>query len=258
MRPRRAKETDREPNCDKALLVQAEFDGELDAAEAARLTAHRADCAQCQRRWRELAAARAVLRGGATRYTPSPALRHAVAASLAAAVAPRPRRRPIRWWREALSFAAGAALVAVTLVAMPSGGQSLVAAVVDDHIRALQPGHLRDVVSTDQHTVKPWFDGKLDFAPPVKDLAQAGFPLAGGRLDYLAGRTVAALAYDHGKHTIDLFVWPDRGTVTAPESAARNGYNVIHWRQDGMALWAVSDLERDQLEEFVRLWRQMP
>ncbi|HUZ73093.1 MAG TPA: hypothetical protein VMU87_08905 [Stellaceae bacterium] len=245
-------------DCDKALLVQAEFDGELDAAEAARLAAHREGCVPCRRRWRELAAARAALRGGATRHAASPALRRAVEARLAAAAADRPRRRPIRWWREALSFAAGAALVAVTLVAMPSGRQNLVAAVVDDHIRALQPGHLRDVVSTDQHTVKPWFDGRLDFAPPVKELAQAGFPLEGGRLDYLAGRTVAALVYTHGKHTIDLFVWPDRGATTAPASTARNGYNVIHWREHGMALWAVSDLERDQLREFVRLWRQMP
>jgi anti-sigma factor RsiW len=118
----------------------------------------------------------------------------------------------------------------------------------------LQPGHLEDVVSTDQHTVKPWFDGKLDFAPPVKDLAAAKFPLLGGRLDYLNGRAVAALVYGRDKHLIDLFIWPDRGSAT-PVATVRNGYNAVHWSDGGMTFWAVSDLEARELREFARLWQ---
>ncbi|HZT51108.1 MAG TPA: hypothetical protein VFA22_04205, partial [Stellaceae bacterium] len=179
--------------CDRTLLVQAEFDGELDAAEAARSATHRAHCALCQGAWETLAAARRALREDATYHRASPALRQALERRLAPAAAPR-TRPGARWWREALSFAAGAAVAAsLVLALLPASEPGLVAALVDDHVRALEPGHLTDVVSTDQHTVKPWFDGKLDFAPPVKDLAAAGFPLLGGRLDYLAGRRVAAL-----------------------------------------------------------------
>jgi anti-sigma factor RsiW len=116
---------------------------------------------------------------------------------------------------------------------------------------------LMDVVSTDQHTVKPWFDGRLDFAPPVKDLAAQGFPLIGGRLDYLDGHPAAALVYRRAKHLIDLYAWPAQGGMTAPRADERNGYNLIHWRQDGMQLWAVSDVEAAQLRAFVRDWRAM-
>ena len=113
-----------------------------------------------------------------------------------------------------------------------------------------------DVVSTDQHTVKPWFDGRLDFAPPVKDLKADGFPLAGARLDYLAGRPVAALVYQRRLHDIDLFVWPDAGHVTpGPAETSVSGYNAIHWNQDGMVFWAVSDLNSQELADFVMAWR---
>jgi anti-sigma factor RsiW len=246
-----------DPRCDRTLLLQAEFDGELDAAEAAPLAEHRASCAVCRETWETLEASRAALRAGATYYRASDALRGKIEARLAVAA---PARRPRTWWREAASFGIGAALAAMlVLVVQPRNGDSdLVAAVVDDHVRSLQPGHLTDVISTDQHTVKPWFDGKLDFAPPVKDLAAEGFPLVGGRLDYLGGRQVAALAYQRGKHPINLLIWPARPGAAEPATAERSGYNVIHWTKDGMSLWAVSDVERGELEAFVRDWRSAP
>jgi anti-sigma factor RsiW len=244
-------------DCEMTLLVQADFDGELDAAQAAALAAHRTDCARCQASYRALAATREAIRDGASYHHASAALRRAIEARVT--VAPPPSRRRPAGWREAAAFAVGAALAAsLVLMVRPGGEPGLLGAVIDDHVRALQPGHFTDVISTDQHTVKPWFDGRLDFAPPVKDLAPAGFALVGGRLDYLAGRTVAALAYQHGKHPIDLFVWPEAGGDRAQADAQRNGYNVISWREHGMALWAVSDVERDQLEAFVRDWRAAP
>ena len=117
---------------------------------------------------------------------------------------------------------------AIAFFVLAPGQSSLIDQIVDEHLRSLQPGHLEDVVSTDRHTVKPWFDGGLDFAPPEKDLADQGFPLIGARLDYLGGKPVAA---------------------------ERNGYNLIHWNEDGMTFWAVSDLEKTELEDFVRRWR---
>jgi anti-sigma factor RsiW len=192
------------------------------------------------------------------------ALRSAIRAQVAAIASSerasaRPASRPL--WplvssclraRTAVPFGAGFALAACLMLALvlPSGG-GLPDEIVADHIRALQPGHLMDVVSTDQHTVKPWFDGRLDFAPPVKDLAQAGFPLTGARLDYLAGRPIAVLVYQRRQHIINVFVWPEHGHP-GPLSTSRSGYNVMRWNQNDMAFWAVSDLDPKELAEFAR------
>lgn len=250
-------------DCGKLLLLQAELDGELDAAQAAALAEHRADCPECRRNAATLEAARQVLRG-ATYHRADPQLLRAVARRIdasgvgAGGVGPRrpPRGRPVPL--QALAgFGVGAALAAAVILAfLPGSRPGLVGALVDDHIRALQPGHLLDVVSTSQHTVKPWFDGRLDFAPPVKDLAAAGFPLVGGRLDYLRGRSVAVLVYSRGKHVIELFVWPASAGAGEPARAARDGYNVVHWTAAGMSFSAVSDLEPAGLEDFVRQWQQ--
>jgi anti-sigma factor RsiW len=195
-------------------------------------------------------------------------VRGRVMARIGAAAPRRDVAAALGWWGRwrsqwrftATGFGAGVACAAALalLVLVPSQ-PSLVDAVVAGHIRALQPGHLEDVPSSDQHTVKPWFDGRIDFAPPVKDLAAERFPLRGGRLDYIGGRPVAALIYQHDKHLIDLFVWPaGTGTAQPPEIAARHGYNVVHWNDGGMALWAVSDLEANLLREFAEDWRGSP
>lgn len=126
--------------------------------------------------------------------------------------------------------------------------------VVASHVRSLMADHLTDVASTDQHTVKPWFAGKLDFSPPVTDFAGAGYPLIGGRLDYLQGRAVAALVYLHRKHTINVFLWPAAGASEGPAPArTRQGYHAIHATHDDMAYWVVSDLNAVELASFARL-----
>lgn len=243
-------------DCDKVLLVQAEFDGELDAAEAASLALHRETCPVCRRAAAELAQTRDILRTPGL-YRPAP---DDARARVLASLPPRPavsRPNPLRGWRQGWAgFGLGAACAAALafLLVLPRE-PGLADQVVAGHIRALQPGHLEDVVSTDRHTVKPWFDGKLDFAPPVKDLAALGFPLKGARLDYLGGRPVAALVYQRDKHLIDLYVWPEDSARSTPVATARSGYNIVRWSADGMALWAVSDVEAAQLDDFAREWR---
>ncbi|HJS90979.1 MAG TPA: hypothetical protein VJ738_13530 [Steroidobacteraceae bacterium] len=244
-------------HCGKLLLLQAELDGELDAVAVAALAEHRAACPVCRRNQSVILGARQALRR-ASYHRASPQLMNSVASRMAAQPASPARRRRFLW-RELAGFGAGAALAAaIVLTVLPVNHQNLIAALVDDHVRALQPGHLLDVPSTNQHTVKPWFDGKLDFSPPVKNLDSEGFPLLGGRLDYLRGRAVAVLVYSHGKHVVELFVWPASGAVGEPARADRHGYHVVRWTSAGMSLSAVSDAEPAALEEFVRDWQRSP
>jgi anti-sigma factor RsiW len=131
--------------------------------------------------------------------------------------------------------------------------QPLDAELVAAHVRALQVGPLAEVVSTDRHLVKPWFQGRLDYAPPVFDLATEGFPLTGGRVEHVRGDPVATLAYARNRHVIDLTVWPSAAR-TAPTHGVRRGFNLVHWADGSMQYWAVSDLERGELENFAQLW----
>jgi anti-sigma factor RsiW len=232
------------------------LDGELGAAAAAALASHIADCDACAELRGTLGALSADLRAHAARHAAPTHLRHAVQA----------QSDPKMPWHEGLShllsrreagwFGAGLALAASLsfLVWLPLHGiqdqYSPAEEIVSAHIRALQPGHLLDVPSTDKHTVKPWFDGRLDFAPPVRDFAAQGYPLIGGRLDYVAGREVAALVYRRDKHLIDLFIWP--GSQPASFTTVQ-GYNLYAWSADGMNFRAVSDLESTQLNRFKNL-----
>ena len=128
------------------------------------------------------------------------------------------------------------------------------AELVANHVRALHVGPIAEVVSTDRHAVKPWFQGRLDFAPPVFDLGSDGFALMGGRIEHVRGTAVAALAYARNRHVIDLFIWPTAGQQ-APVRSVRRGFNVMHWADGSMQYWAVSDIDRDEFEVFARLWQ---
>jgi anti-sigma factor RsiW len=230
------------------LLIQADLDGELDAAATAVLSAHLQDCPGCAALQAELAGLGRDLRG-ALRHEAAPTrLRALLATPPAAVIAPR------RWRLPALSFAAGAAIAAslVLLLPHPDADAGLAAELVSDHIRALQPGHLLDVPSSDHHTVKPWFEGRIDFAPPVPDFAADGFALEGGRLDIVGGRTVAVLIYRHDKHLLNVFVWP--GTPAA-SSSSRQGFGLRQWTQGGLGFHAVSDLDAGEFDRFVQLWQ---
>lgn len=240
--------TNPEPCDEWVLLIQAELDGELSPAEAARVVAHAAACHACSTVRRELSELSAALRSAAPRYPAPPQIRGRL----------RPRLAPLRAAssRGAVGVAAGAALAAALMLALlpapPATGDG--DAALDAHLRALLPGRLVDVPSSDRHTVKPWFDGRLDFIPPVRDFAAAGFPLEGGRVDYLGGRAVAVLVYRRRQHAIDLFVAPapDPAAVSA---TARRGFHELAWAEDGFAFRAVSDLGPDELAAFARLWR---
>jgi anti-sigma factor RsiW len=135
-------------------------------------------------------------------------------------------------------------------------GDAIAEDIVSTHVRASMGDHLFDVRSTDQHTVKPWFTGKLDFSPPVQDLAAIGFPLVGGRLDYVAGHAAAALVYQRQQHVIDLLIWPDAAAATTPAARSIRGFQLRHWTQRGMSFWAVSDLNDAELDQFAAALRQ--
>lgn len=163
----------------------------------------------------------------------------------------------LRWRTAAVSFAMGLACAALVLPLAQrlDLNAPLDAELVADHVRALQVGPLTEVVSTDRHTVKPWFQGRLDYAPPVFDLAAQGFPLMGGRVEHVRGNTVATLAYARNRHVIDVFVWPSTAQA-APVRSVHKGFNVLRWADGSMQYWAVSDLERAEMERFAQAWQQ--
>jgi anti-sigma factor RsiW len=236
--------------CDEAeILLQALIDGELDAGHACEVEAHVATCAKCAallKDYREMS--KAVADAGA-RYTAPPELRRRIEASLPVQ---RPSRRAVlRGFALGSAVSAIAATGLVAIVLRNDDEARIQSEIVSAHLRSLQAGHLTDVVSTDQHTVKPWFNGKLDVAPPVVDLTAQGFTLIGGRLDYVDARALGAVVYRRRSHVINLFVAQTANTEhRAAKTETVQGFNIRRWSERGLNFWAVSDLARDELADF--------
>jgi anti-sigma factor RsiW len=227
-------------NCPEPALLHGYLDDELDLAGSLEMERHLAECETCAREYRDQVELRSQLRELAPYYRAPESLRRRI----------EPRKPAVARYGW-LSAAAAVTVLGIALWRTP-GGQDQ--EVVADHIRSLMANHLTDVLSTDSHTVKPWFNGKLDFSPVVKDFSAAGFPLAGGRLDYLNGRPVAALVYHRRQHVINVFTWP-AGPERSVERFSRQGYNVVKWTHGGMAFWVVSDLNMKELGEFAEMLR---
>ena len=245
-------------NCQQAKpLIEPYADGELEAAAILELEQHIQGCSACALAWRNLQSLKKTLKEDALYFRAPEELQRRIKSELPSPGKAVPQRQAWNWnWlTAALSGAAAICLALLLTVTLnrPSSEQQVAQEIVSSHIRSLMANHVMDVASTDQHTVKPWFNGKLDFSPPVKDLAAQDFPLIGGRLDYLGGRSVAALVFQRHKHIVNLFVWPAREANSNPAVLApRQGYNLIHWAEAGMSFWAVSDLNQKELMEFVQ------
>lgn len=237
-------------------LLHGYLDNELDLVRAIDIETHLQACAACQRAYEEHKAARSAIRERATYFSAPDHLRGRIALAL-------PTRTKIsRTWSltwpsfgAALAFASIATLSFSLYLMVPSHDERLTEEIISSHVRSLMATHLADVASSDQHTVKPWFNGKLDFSPPVIDLTAQGFPLVGGRLDYIDNRPVAALVYRHRQHLINLFIWPASRDQNSPAKTtfARQGYNLIHWEHSGMVFWVVSDLNSTELRDLVSI-----
>jgi anti-sigma factor RsiW len=243
--------------CKSALsLIEPYLDGELDAAQKAEFEAHLNECANCPAAYRRLSELGTDLRTLAPRYTAPEHLQRRILSS----VRKEARTRPAWSFRPSNAWAlAASVLLAVSvgwnvrlLQSQKNTVENTAQEIVSSHVRSLIGAHLLDVPSTEQHTVKPWFNGKLDYAPDVKDFAAAGFPLIGGRVDYIDHRPVAALVYKRREHVINLFVWPSNSPLAAPATA--NGFNLVAWNKAGMNYCAISDLNQEELRQFAGLY----
>jgi anti-sigma factor RsiW len=246
-------------------LLHGYLDGELDPLRAEEFEKHLENCSHCIAQLEEQETLRASLIS-AQLYERAP---NALAMKIKRQIANAETEAQWSWvpiWRWIGASAAFVLLVGLTYNGVemmlakraPVVEQAAFTEVIDAHVRSLQPGHLTDVLSTDQHTVKPWFDGKLDYVPPVKDLAENGFPLVGGRLDVLDGRSVAVLVYGRRKHFINVFVWPvtAQSAAAIPAPGTRNGYQWNYWRAHGMEFCAISDVNAADLHDLAELLQE--
>jgi anti-sigma factor RsiW len=251
-------------------LIHGYVDGELDLGSALRLEAHLKECEVCAQAVENHKTLSRALKGSPLYFRAFGDLKQRIRTALVEcppehSLPPMPAQQTTPWRLPRLAWAflgvaasvALAAVIALQFVPRPPTlppDQVLAQEVLAGHVRSLMANHLTDVPSSDQHTVKPWFDGKLDFSPPVVDLTAEGFPLVGGRLDYLSDRPVAALVYQRRKHFINVFIWPST-EQSAEHAVMRQGYNLVHWSRSGMTYWATSDLNSTELGGFVRLFQ---
>jgi anti-sigma factor RsiW len=247
-------------NCqDIEPLIHGYADGELDLMTSLEVERHFQDCEQCAQAHTMLQGVRATIKDGIPYFSAPENLARRVRSSLRGAgrgdrtLTVRPG--PLLALAASLAFMMTTGWGLTRVLQTRSDDAVLTQALVASHVRSqMLPSHEFDVASSDAHTVKPWFEGKLDFSPPVKDLVRQGFPLVGGRLDYLQNRAVAALVYRRSKHSINLFIWPSpSGDEAVDKKATRQGFHIIQWTRSGMSFWAVSDLNEGELQEFVRL-----
>jgi anti-sigma factor RsiW len=262
-------------NCEEATkLMDGYLDGELDPITNQTIEQHSRECGNCDQAYKTHGSLIRAL-GNGTPYFKAPAeLRQRIQSSLREEISERPtrnvargakppfpRRQPGPWtvlWGASWNWLAlAAAVIFAAIIALnlaprwqrPGADQFLATQLIASHVRSLMVSHLTDVASTDQHTVKPWLDAKLDFAPPVVDLSSEGFPLIGGRLDYLDNRPAAVLIYQRRKHFINLFVWPaEAGGDRAMKAMSRQGYQLLHWVDSDFNYWAVSDVSANDLQ----------
>jgi anti-sigma factor RsiW len=256
-------------NCeDLKMYLSAYVDDELDVAESLRLEKHLIGCPGCRQAQEAQLALRSALRDPDLYFEPSSDFANRIASAVRAQAKKEARQEStwFDWFRiPSLRWVPSAAVLVLLITAgtllmlnnMRSSHEQLIAsAVLTSHIRSLQAGHLVDVPSSDRHTVKPWFQGKLDFAPPVPDLSELGWVLIGGRLDYVDGRPVAAVIYQRRMHNINVFVWPHQGTADDMiQQEDAQGYQILHWNGTDMTYWVVSDLNKDELMDFARALR---
>jgi anti-sigma factor RsiW len=241
--------------------LHAYVDDELDLVRSVELEDHLAQCSDCADEVASYRALRDGLKAAELRYKPSPEFLARVSAALQEEQQPRRSTstpaRSFTWWNWAPAAACLViAIASLMFYANRERETNLSKDIVADHVRSLMASHLTDVVTSDQHTVKPWFTGKLDFSPQVRDLSSNGFELIGGRLEYLDGHSAAAIVYQRRKHVINLFEWPVTGSNQDPETTAQNGFNLIEWKQSGMYYCVISDLNAQELSQFVAALRQ--
>jgi anti-sigma factor RsiW len=239
-------------------LIHALADGELDLVKSIEVEAHLQECSSCAQAQEGIRRLRSLMKDSSLRFTPTRSFEKRLRSALRREEKEKSTPQA-SWWRWSMAGASLVALVIlvwalVVILNRPPSDTAIAQEVVSSHVRSLMAQHLMDVPSSDQHTVKPYFDGKLDFSPPVKDLGPQGFDLKGGRLDYLENRPVAAIVYQRRQHLINVFVWPaNSNSKSSAQASVRQGYNLIRWSDSGMEWWAVSDLNLAELQQFVQL-----
>jgi|SRR5579871_865148 len=242
-------------NCDHAReLLTAYVDSELDVLHCIEIEDHLATCDECSRVVKMQQSIHSAFQANSPIFQPPADLASRVTAQLTAG-SPVIKTAPPKSWiaKPSTWIAAAAAIIfavfAVREIPRPAAPGDLIAQeIFDSHLRSLQPGHLTDVESSDRHTVKPWFNGKVDFSPPVFDLTDEGFPLIGGRLESIEGHPVAALVYRRARHEISLYLWPDSEAISGA-THVQQGYNMLQWNDRGFCWWLVSDLNLSELEQ---------